>query len=72
MSNHYHGKSATFFFNEGFHGEVTIVKDPLGHNTQRVVIQADDILGLVAEYVRSELVEDVRKMRTDELLKRLR
>jgi hypothetical protein len=72
MAHHYHGKSANFFFNGDFSGKVTIIVDPFGYDTKRIEVDAQDILGLVAEHVRDELIGDIERMSTEELLKRLR
>lgn len=69
MAHSHHGKSAHFFFNGDFSGEVTIISNPLGKDSVEIKVDAQDILDLVARHLRSELIENIEQMDTKEILK---
>jgi hypothetical protein len=74
MSQTYFGNDANFFYNGDFSGKIDIIYKPTSLHSVRISIDAEDILGLVAEHIKSELVGKVESMDTKKvfsLLKRM-
>lgn len=65
---HYHGKTANFFYDSDFVGEVIITVNPDSNEAIKVKVDAEDILGLVANHLRSELIGEIESMDSIELL----
>ena len=72
MSHAFNGKSANFFFNGDFDGEVTILTNRVGGHSVQIKVDSQDILDLVANHLRDELISEVEQMDTKDILKLLK
>ena len=59
----FNGKSCTIFHNGDMSGNLIIAKDNV-----EIKIDSQDILDLVAEYIRQEKISKLEQMETNELL----
>ena len=59
----FNGKSCTIFQNGDMSGKLIITKDNV-----EIKIDSQDILDLVAEYIRQEKISKLEQMETNELL----
>ena len=59
----FNGKSCTIFHNGDMSGKLIITKDDI-----EIKIDSQDILDLVAEYIRQEKISKLEQMETNELL----
>lgn len=62
----FRGKSCKIFFNADMSGNINIIEDL---TDEQIVVEADDILEFVAEYIRSKQISEIEQRDWKEFIK---